>query len=423
MEQKPFTILILLALFSSALFSIITPMAKELTEALNLSSQEQVAYINSIFLMVGAFSSLVWAVLADKFSRKKLLIIATLEWSIFTLLTIFSYDYYSFLLFQILTGIGFGSALPLTYSLTVDLFESFQRGSKFGTLSAIYVLGNGVGQMLSGFLIDYYTWQIPLLIISISGFLCTFLLLSMVEPKKGEKDLKFQGPDEAAFEIDYKIKMEDLKQIWKIKSTLLILIFNFVLFVAVGAVSSFLISMFKNDFLLSSTIATILLILIFGSQIPSGIFFGKLGDKIYQREENGRIKILLFCVILGSIIYIFAYSAVLINREISTIIFFIIMFFTGAFMFGATDPLSQATLGEINPPQIRSTIYSLNYLGTTFGRSISLLFLGSFFTSFNKQYIPGYLILSFLALLSSLIVIPILKFLPQDLERIKNKKL
>ena len=84
-------ILILLTLFSSALFSIITPMAEEISSALHFE-ENQVVFINSIFLMVGAISSLFWALLGDKFSRKNLLIISTLEWSILTFLTILSTD-------------------------------------------------------------------------------------------------------------------------------------------------------------------------------------------------------------------------------------------------------------------------------------------------------------------------------------------
>ena len=111
--------LVLLTFFSSALFSIITPMAKELSIALSLGGEEQVARINSMFLMVGAFSSLVWAYFGDRFSRKKLLMLATLEWAVLIFLTIFSFDFYSLLTFQLFTAIGFGAILPLTFSLIV----------------------------------------------------------------------------------------------------------------------------------------------------------------------------------------------------------------------------------------------------------------------------------------------------------------
>jgi len=412
-------ILIILTLFSSTLFSIITPMAEELTLALNLSNQDQVAFINSMFLLVGASFSLIWAILGDKFPRKILLIIATFEWAFLTFLTIFSMNFQTLLFFQLFTAIGFGAALPLVFSLMIDLVEPENRGRKFGVLSAVYVLGNGLGQILSGFLIEVYTWQIPLIIISIAGFACSFLLFSIQEPSRGARDELYKFD-----KLDYKIKKEDLKQIWKIKSTLLILILNFTMFISIGAISSFFISMLKNsnDFSLSSTLATIFLIIVFGSQVPSGPIFGKLGDKKRKIDNNGRIKVVLTCLLFGSLLYIIAYSITFISKDIFTAFIFLGITFFGAFLFGGIDPLTQATLGEINPPQIRSTIYSLNYLAYSFGRSISLLILGQLFLVFNSQYTPGYFILSIMALACTLILVPILKFLPRDIKNIKSKE-
>jgi len=408
-------ILILLTFFSSALFSIITPMAKELTLALSLGSEEKIAVINSMFLIVAAFSSLIWAVLADKFQRKSLLIVATIEWSIFTLLTIFATDFYSLLIFQLFTAIGFGAALPLTFSLIIDLVDSENRGRKFGVLSAVYVLGNGLGQMLSGFLIDFYTWQVPIFIISISGFFCTGILFLLIEPVRGAMDKTSRDSD---IDLSYKIKLKDLQKIWRIKSTLGLLIFNFVMFISIGAISSFFISMLKNDFMLPSSLATIFLILVFSSQVVSGPLFGKMGDKKRQTDKKGRIKVVLICLLGGSSLYIIAYSLTFISTGLIVAFIFIAIIYVGAFLFGGIDPLTQATLGEINPPQIRSTIYSLNFLAYTFGRSISLLILGQLFLHFNNQYSPGYLILSIMALSCSLLLIPILKYLPKDIEKI-----
>ncbi len=413
-------ILAILTLFSSTLFSIITPMAFEISSALSFD-ENQVIFINSMFLMVGAISSLFWAFLGDKISRKILLIISTLEWSILTLLTIFSTNFFSLLMFQLITAIGFGATLPLIFSLTVDLVGSENRGKKFGDLSAIYVLGNGLGQMLSGFLIDYYTWQIPLIIVSICGLFCTGFLFLVEEPARGAKDDLYKAIDESALGLGYKIKFKDLKQIWKVKSTIWILLLNFAMFISIGAISSFFISMLKNDYGVSSTLATMFLIIIFGSQVPAGPIFGKLGDKKYKTDKKGRMKIVFICLLSGSILYIIAFSLLFISNEFSIVILFIILALGGAFLFGGIDPLTQATLG-INPPQIRSTIYSLNYLTYTFGRSISLLLLGQFFIAFNNLYSPGYFILSIMALTCTLLLIPIVRLLPKDIDNIKSEK-
>ncbi|MFW9949644.1 MAG: MFS transporter [Candidatus Thorarchaeota archaeon] len=412
-------ILTLLIFFSSTLFSIITPMAKELSIALTLDSEKDVSTINSIFLMVAAISSIFWALSGDKISRKVLLIIATFEWSTMALLTIFAFNFKTLLMFQILTAIGFGAALPLVYSLTVDFIEPEKRGKNFGLLSAVYVLGNGFGQVLSGFLIDMYLWQAPLIIVSIGGYICTSLLFLVHEPYRGKSDKLFQQSDNVQEIMYYKIHLKDINKIGKIKSTVWILILNFVMFIAIGSISSFFISMLKNDYSLSSTLATIFLIIVFGSQIPSGPIFGKIGDNIRKKDVNGRIKVVVGCLSFGSILYIIGFSLFLLSNSFILALIFLIFAFSAAFLFGGIDPLIQATLGEVNPPQIRSTIYSINFLAYSFGRSISLILLGEFFLIFNNNYSPGYIILSILALSSSLFIIPIFKNVPKDIERIK----
>jgi len=412
-----FTVIVLLTFFTSGLVSIITPMAEEISTALDFG-EEYVAQINSFFLMVGAISSFIWAVIGDRVSRKKLLFLATLEWSIFTMITIFATNLITLMIFQLLAAIGFGSALPLSFSLTVDIVEVKERGRKFGVLSAIYVLGIGLGQLLSGFLIDFYSWQIPFFIISIGGFLTTISLYVVKEPKRGAKDELYSTPEEK--ELDYKISLKDFKIIWKIKSTFLILLFNFALFISMGAVSSLFIAMLKNDYQFSSTIATIFLIIVFGGQIPSGPLFGRLGDKWYEKNLNGRIRIVGLCLLAGSIFYLSAFLLDFTFQNLALSLIFIVLVFLGAFFFGGIDPLTQATLGEINPPKIRSTIFSINYISNTFGRSLSLLIVSGFFIAFNNLYRPGFIFISILALCINLFLIPILRILPKDIKNLKK---
>ncbi|HHE65479.1 MAG TPA: MFS transporter, partial [Bacteroidetes bacterium] len=154
-----------------------------------------------------------------------------------------------------------------------------------------------------------------------------------------------------------------------------------------------------------------------------GPLFGKIGDKKHAKDKRGWMQVVLFCLLSGAICYIIAFSLGLISHDMIIVIIFLIFTVLGAFLFGGIDPLTQATLGEINPPQIRSTIYSINYLTYTLGRSISLLLLGEMFISFGSFYSPGYLILSIMALGCSLVLIPILKILPKDIEKIKSRKI
>ncbi|TFG01582.1 MAG: MFS transporter [Promethearchaeota archaeon] len=339
-------------------------------------------------------------------------------WSLFTFLTIFSTDFYSLLFFQLIAAIGFGSALPLIFSLTVDIGDIEKRGSVFGRLSAVYVLGNGLGHILSGYLIESFSWTLPFILIAIAGFFCTIALCIMKEPERRGIIQPTEIEDESVLGMSYKLKLTDFKEIWRIKTIFFVIVLNFFMFIAIGAISSNFITMLKNDYQLSSSFATTMLVIIFGSQMISGPIMGKLGDKKHIDDKNGRIKITLLCLLGGSTFYIIAFSLVFANSDMFMLFVFFLLLFIGAFLFGGIDPLLQATLGDVSPAKIRSTVYSLNFLVYTIGRSLSILILAGFFLSFNNLYRPGYLILSIIALSCSLFLIIILNTLPKDLGRI-----
>ena len=406
-ESSSFRILLFLVFFTSALFSILSPMAVDIEKAISDINQAQVLQIVSIFLAVGAFSSLIWASLVGRLSRKKLLIIATLIWSLAELVSAFATNFLSLLIPQIIAAVGFGAVMPITYSLIVDLFEAEERGKAFGLKEMFYVLGIGFAFILAGFLVGLFPWYIPVLVVSIGGFISVGFLFMLEEPKKIELD-----SDESREWIN----VRDLKEVFTVRSNVWILISYFAVFIGYGAVSPSFTTFLRNDYQFAPSIATIFLIVSFIGQIPSGIIFGKLGDKLYEENKNGRIKVALLCLIGGSIFNIIAFSLILTTTNLPLIILFVILTLLGATFFGGFDPLIQASLGEINKPRIRSTAYAFVNLILIFGRSISLLLLSLLLVSFSNFYRPGLIILSVVALICSVLLLPLLKTIPEDLK-------
>jgi MFS family permease len=385
-------------------------MALDIERSLNNVKQAQVLLIVSIFLAIGAISSLFWSILSSRFSYKKLLIIATLLWSIAELITAFATDFYSLLIPQIFAAIGFGAVIPISYSLIVDLFQSEKRGRAFGIKEMIYVLGIGFAFILAGFLVGFLPWFIPVIIVSIGGFICVILLFFLEGPKKESN--KF---DESRDWINFK----DFKKIITIKSNIWILIFYFSVFIGYGAISPFFTTLLRNDYNFSPEIATVFLIIVFIGQIPSGLIFGNLGDKLYKKNKNGRMKVALICLTGGSIFNIIGFSLILISQELFIIIIFLVFSCIGATFFGGLDPLIQATLGELNQTKIRSTAFAISNLLIILGRSLSIFLLSISLGIFGNHYTPGFIALSFLALMCAVLILPIMKFLPKDIENIE----
>jgi MFS family permease len=371
-------------------------------------TQSQVLLIVSIFLAIGALSSLGWAILDIKFSRKKLLYIATLDWTFFTFLTMFATDFFTLLIFQIGSAIGFGAIIPLSYSTIVDLIKAEKRGKAFGIKELFYVLGIGTSFLLASFLVPTFPWTIPLLIISIGGIVCLVLLFFIEIPEREVAD-----KDEAW------ISMKAFKEIIHSKAVIIILAFNLMLFLWYGAITQYFTTLMRNDYGFIPQMAFLIYLIVTCGQFFSGILFGYLGDRRYEKDKNGRIKIVLLCVTFGAILNFIGFSIILSPENFLTLILFIIIIWTALTLFGGIDPIMQATISDVTTETNRSTTYAINNLCYIFGRSISIFFLSIFLLIFNNLYRPGYMILSIMTLIAVIFLFPLMKVLPREIEKMK----
>ena len=406
-QEHSFKVIILIVFFSSALISALSPMAIDIANALPIT-QSQVLLIVSIFLAIGALSSLVWAILDIKISRKKLLIIATLDWTLFTFLTMFATDFFTLLIFQICSAVGFGAIIPLSYSTIVDLIKAEKRGKAFGIKELFYVLGIGTSFLLASFLVPTFPWTIPLLIISIGGVVCLILLFFVEIP---EREIVDEG--------EAWISMKAFKEIIHSKAVIIIIAFNLVLFLWYGAITQYFTTLMRNDYGFIPQMAFLIYLIVTCGQFFSGILFGHLGDKKYEKDKNGRIKVVLLCVTCGAILNFIGFSLILSADNILILILFIIIIWTALTFFGGIDPIMQATLSDVTTETNRSTTYAVNNLCYILGRSISIFLLSIFLLMFNNLYRPGYMILSIMTLIAVVFLFPLMKVLPREIEKMK----
>ncbi|MGO2557595.1 MFS transporter [Brachybacterium sp.] len=83
-----------------------------------------------------------WAMLADKYGRKKILILVTGVWGLWTVASGFAPNFTWLLILYSISVIGTVASEPIINGLLPDLFKQSQRGRAYGTIRAI---GTGVG--------------------------------------------------------------------------------------------------------------------------------------------------------------------------------------------------------------------------------------------------------------------------------------
>ena len=107
-------------------------------------------------LMIGA---LLFGPLADRFGRKKIIILSTLAFGLGTLITAFVNDVNTLLLIRFLTGLGLGGAMPNTISLTSEFSPHRRRATMVMVMFVGFSIGAALGGLLAAALIPQLGWR------------------------------------------------------------------------------------------------------------------------------------------------------------------------------------------------------------------------------------------------------------------------
>ncbi|MHA1148258.1 MAG: MFS transporter [Promethearchaeota archaeon] len=413
-NRSEFRSIALQNLVATAYISLLAPMATNISKTFSVNIAD-VGLVNALFLLISGGVSLIWAINSDRSERKKLLLISSMIWIISCFLTIFTINFTMLIILQIIGAIGFGGVLPISYSLIIDLTIPEKRSYALGVLQTCITLGAGLGFLHGGILIAYFPWWVPFLFISILGIINFIFLLRIKEPSKGSLD------DYNIETLIIRINRKDFKEISKIKSNYILILFVFMKSISVGAINFYFIAMLEIDHGFSSSIATIMMICIFSIMIVGSPVLGKLADSQYKKRRTGKIDVIIILLIIGPIFYILGFSLIFDSTQFDLIILFFILILIGAFFMSGDYPIQQSVLSDVDPPQIRSTVFSILYIASYIGQSIGVLLLGYLYFLNGKSFIMGYIIICLILMSSIIFLFPLRKTVITDLEYLKLK--
>ena len=172
---------------------------------------------------------------------------------------------------------------------------------------------------------------------------------------------------------------------------------------------------------IETSVATILMVIIFSSQIAGAPILGKITDEQYKKRKTGKADILVILLITGPLFYILGFSLIFTSSDMLLIVLFVTLILIAAFLLAADAAISQSIISDVNPPQIRSTVFSIQYIATTIGQSLGVLILGSLYGLFGNQFREGFVILGFLLMSSVLFLLPLRKMVVSDIDHLELK--
>jgi MFS family permease len=174
----------------SVLFAV-----QDLVKAEFHNSDTAFGMLSSVFFIFYMCAAPFMGPLAERFSRKSVIIAGALIWSGATLLTAFTHDFTGLLIRHTLVGIGEASFVILSPTFVADMFPENQRGRVMGVFYLAIPVGTALGYVLGGFMGPAYGWRVPFYMGAAPGALLALLLLFVPEPAYGQFDHVEKSPN------------------------------------------------------------------------------------------------------------------------------------------------------------------------------------------------------------------------------------
>jgi len=152
--------------------------------------------LSSAFFIVYMCTAPFTGPLADRYSRKKIIVAGAVVWSIATLLTAVTYDFKVLFFRHMIVGIGEASFCTISPAVIADLFPEKMRGRVLGIFYLTIPFGTALGYILGGTVSAHYnSWRAPFYIGAAPGILLAIIYAFLPEPERGQYDSLQETPE------------------------------------------------------------------------------------------------------------------------------------------------------------------------------------------------------------------------------------
>jgi len=124
-----------------------------------LVSSAQFGLMETLRALLQTVSSPFWGYAADRFSRKKIMILGTGFWGIWTMAVGLSPSFEVLFVLRALSGLGLGCLMPATFSLLADHFSQQKRGTALGFIGLLGLVGTIAGVLALGLATEGENWR------------------------------------------------------------------------------------------------------------------------------------------------------------------------------------------------------------------------------------------------------------------------
>lgn len=148
---------------------IIAVLATQIQEEMDMSNLQVGLLYGTAFSFVYAICGIPMGRLADLYSRKLMIVLGLVVWSLMTVISGFATSLTFLITARMLVGVSESALSPAVYSLLSDYFKPEQRATVFSIYAAGIFVGIGLAFLGGGTIAQLYDWRTALMIVGVPG--------------------------------------------------------------------------------------------------------------------------------------------------------------------------------------------------------------------------------------------------------------
>ncbi|HSJ56582.1 MAG TPA: MFS transporter [Anaerolineae bacterium] len=308
--------------------------------------------------LLQALSAPLWGFIADRTSRKWVIVFGTGLWGLWTVACGFVTSFEQLFWVRVIAGLGLGCLLPPTFSIIGDLFGPEERGRANGFLGSAGFVGVIVSVVVLGWMLGVpgLGWRWGFYVLGGASVLSGVIIAIFVkEPPRGAAEPELAGRITEADALRFRIKSSDVREILRIPTmwvTFIQGIFGVTPWVVMGA---YFVTWLVDERSITQSRAPLVFGVILIGQAIAQLVGGLIADWAHRRSpKRGRIVVSQISILNGvwMTAFIFGVPLGFVPLILAGLVTGSMIGWAGK---GGRDPILQSVLR----PELRSTAWAM----------------------------------------------------------------
>jgi MFS family permease len=356
---------------------IMPAIIPELTQEYGVSASA-IGWAGSAFMLAGALLGLMFGAAADRYSRKRLLIVTVLLGEVPCVLTgvrFFTDSFEGFVVMRLLTGIGVGGIYPIVFSLLADLVSERHRAKASALVDIFWGLGMLSGPLWAAYaLTTDYGWRLAFILAALPSLPLVLLYAWLgTEPQRGARE----EMGSVSHALPWRRTVRDL---FRRRSNVLLFLQGIPGSLPWGVLPFWVISFYREVRGFDAMTATSLWEIFGVVTVVGTLLWASVGDWLFNRRPRHAALLCTVVIALG-MLPMFA----LFNFEWPRYQHYLWLAICGGLLISVASSNIRAFLMNVNPPEQRGSAFAVFNLTDTIGKGVGPA-LGGMILAASQNY-------------------------------------